>query len=122
MEKLAVIRLANDHKETKQHATKKSVGQRGNQKMSWDKQQWKHNFQKSVRCSMLCYAKPLQSCPTLCNPIEGISGFKRKVHSDTGLTQKKEKKERKISKQPNLPPKRIRKRRTKPKASRKKKK
>ena len=34
MEKLAVIRLANDHKETKQHATKKSVGQRGNQKMS----------------------------------------------------------------------------------------
>ena len=38
------------------------------------------------------------------------------------LLKKKEKKERKISKQPNLPPKRIRKRRTKPKASRKKKK
>ena len=28
-----MIRLANDHKETKQHATKKSVSQRGNQKM-----------------------------------------------------------------------------------------
>ena len=38
------------------------------------------------------------------------------------VLKKKEKKERKISKQPNLPPKRIRKRRTKPKASRKKKK
>ena len=96
-----MIRLANDHKETKQHATKKSVGQRGNQKMPWDKQQWKHNFQKSVGCS--------------------VSGSKRKVCSDIGLTQKKKKKERKISKQPNLPSKRIRKRRTKPKASRRKK-
>ena len=28
-----MIRLANDHKETKQHATKKSMGQRGNQKI-----------------------------------------------------------------------------------------
>ena len=70
-----MIRLANDHKETKQHATKTSVGQRGNQKMPWDKQQWKHNFQKSAGCS--------------------VSGSKRKVHSDTGLTQKKKKKGKK---------------------------
>ena len=59
----------------KQHATKKSVGQRGNQKMPWDKQQWKHNFQKSVGCS--------------------VSGSKRKVCSDIGLTQKKKKKGKK---------------------------
>ena len=70
-----MIRLANDHKETKQHATKKSVGQRGNQKMPWDKQQWKHNFQKSVGCS--------------------VSGSKRKVCSDIGLTQKKKKRKEK---------------------------
>ena len=77
-----MIRLANDHKETKQHATKTSVGQRGNQKMPWDKQQWKHNFQKSAGCS--------------------VSGSKRKVHSDTGLTQKKKKKKRKEKSQNNL--------------------
>ena len=45
------------------------------------------------------------------------SSYKREVHSNTGLPQKT----RKISnKQPNLPPKRIRKRRTKLKFSRKK--
>ena len=28
-------------------------------------------FFKEAQCSMLCYAKSLQSCPTLCNPIDG---------------------------------------------------
>ena len=26
---------------------------------------------KTTRSSMLCYAKSLQSCPTLCDPIDG---------------------------------------------------
>ena len=76
--------------ETKQHATKKNpIGQRGNKKTPQDKWQWKHNRTKSMGCS--------------------ISSPKMEVHSNTGLPQKT----RKISsKQPNVPPKRIRKRRT----------
>ena len=37
-------------------------------------------------CAMLCYAKSLQSCPTLCDPIEGSHqappslGFSRQEH------------------------------------------
>ena len=63
--------------------------QRGNQKITWDKLKWKHNTPKSMECSK--------------------SSSKREVYSNTGLPQET----RKISnKQPNLPPKRIRKRRT----------
>ena len=59
------------------------------QKIPWDKWKRKHNVQKSMGCSK--------------------STSKRKVYSDTGLPQETWK----ISnKQPNLPPKGIRKRRT----------
>ena len=64
--------------------------QRGNQKIPQDKYKWKHENSKSMGCSK-------------------SRSKKRKVYSDTGLPLGT----RKISnKQPNLPPKRIRKRTT----------
>ena len=48
----------------------------------WKTQHWPQDSKRSVfipipkkgnakECSMLCYAKSLQSCPTLCDPING---------------------------------------------------
>ena len=79
--------------ETKSHATEKPMGQqwtqRRNQKIPWDKWKLKHNLKKPMGCSK--------------------SSSKREVHRDTGLPQET----RKFSKkQPKLPPRRIRKRRT----------
>ena len=76
---------------TKQHITKKPVGQwknqRENQQIPQDKWKWKQNSPKSVWCSK--------------------RSSQREVYSDTGLPQET----RKISNiQPNLPPKGIRKR------------
>ena len=78
--------------ETKHHATKKPIGQwrneTGNQKIQ-GKLKWKYNFPKSMGCSKRSY--------------------KREVYSDISPPQET----RKISnQQPNLPSKRIRKRRT----------
>ena len=65
------MRKNNDYTETNQHATKKPIGQRwnqrGNKKIPQDKRQWKHNLTKSMGCS--------------------IRSSKRAVHSDTGLPQ-----------------------------------
>ena len=77
----------------KQHTTEKPMrqwrNQGGNQKIFWDKWKWKHNFPKSMKCNKRT--------------------SEREVYSDTGLPQETWK----ISnKQPNLPPKGIRKRRT----------
>ena len=75
---------------TKQHATKKPMGQwrnqRGNQKIPQDKCKWKHNFPKSMGCS---------------------KSSQREAYSDTGLPQEIRKTQ--IN---NLPSKGIRKRRT----------
>ena len=76
---------------TKQHATKKPMGQqwnqRGNLKIPWDKWQWKHDDPKSMGCSK--------------------SSSKREVYSNIILPQET----RNISnKQPNLTPKAIRER------------
>ena len=63
-----------DYMETKQHATKRQVGQwenqKGNSKISWDIWQWKHHS-KSMGCCK--------------------SSSWREVHSHKGLPQKEEK-------------------------------
>ena len=79
--------------ETKQHATKKPVGQqwiqRGNLKIPWGKWQWKHDNPKPMWCSK--------------------SSSKKEVYSYTSLPQET----RKISKkQSNVTPKGARERRT----------
>ena len=87
--------------ETKQHALKKPMGQkwnqRRNQKIPVDKQKWKHNLTKSMRCS---------------------KSSSKRVHSNTGLPQKTRKI---LNKQPKLPPKRIIEEQTKPKVNIRKK-
>ena len=61
--------------ETKQHATKQQMDQRGNQAINqkpyWNKWKWKHNFSKFMGCSK--------------------SSSKMEVHSYTGLPQEKRK-------------------------------
>ena len=88
------MRKKKDYIETKQHGTKKPMGQgwnqRGNQKIPLHKWQWKHNLTKSMGCNK--------------------SSSKREVHSDTGLPQEIRKM---LNKKPNLPSKRTRKRRIK---------
>ena len=37
---------------------------------------------------MLCYAKSLQSCPTLCDPIDGLSGKDSDAGRDCGQEEK----------------------------------
>ena len=80
--------------EIKQHASKWPTGcwrnQKGNQKFSRNKWQWKHNNSKSMGCSK--------------------GSVKREVYSNTSLPQESRKT---LNRQPNFIPKTTGKRRTK---------
>ena len=99
----------NKHVETK-HATKKPMGQwknqRGNQKITWDKRKWKHDYPNLWNAAKEALRGKFMAKSMGCHKIS----FKREVYGNSGFPLET----RNISsKQPNLSLKGIRKRKKK---------